>query len=74
MRKDNNSVRIILRSAAKNRILTLGTLFAVVATIVTALLPPLVLERAHGRKSSGSRTDFRVFRLHSGIGHCGIRA
>ena len=45
MRKNNNSVRIILRSAAKNRILTLGTLFAVVATIITALLPPLVLER-----------------------------
>lgn len=55
MRKDNNSVRIILRSAAKNRILTLGTLFAVVATIVTALLPPLVLERIVNALTGGNR-------------------
>ena len=55
MRKDNNSVRIILRSAAKNRILTLGTLFAVVATIVTALLQPLVLERIVNALTGGNR-------------------
>ena len=55
MRKNNNSVRIILRSAAKNRILTLGTLFAVVATIVTALLPPLVLERIVNALTGGNR-------------------
>ena len=55
MRKNNNSVWIILRSAAKNRILTLGTLFAVVATIVTALLPPLVLERIVNALTGGNR-------------------
>ena len=65
MRKNNNSVRIILRSAAKNRILTLGTLFAVVATIVTALLPPLVLERIVNALTGGNR---------QAIGRCGICA
>ena len=43
MHKNVSTVRIILSSALKNAVLSIGTIAAVAGAIVTALIPPLVL-------------------------------
>ena len=43
MHKNVSTVRIILSSALKNAVLSIGTIAAVAGAIVTALIPPLIV-------------------------------
>ena len=53
--KNVSTVRIILSSALKNAVLSIGTIAAVAGAIVTALIPPLVLERIVNTLAEGKR-------------------
>lgn len=67
MRKNDNAVRIILSFALKNAILSIGTLAAVVATILTALIPPLVLERIVNTLTGGKRPEIVLVLAYFGF-------
>ena len=67
MHKNVSTVRIILSSALKNAVLSIGTIAAVAGAIVTALLPPLVLERIVNTLAEGKRPGIMLVSAYFGI-------
>mgnify|MGYP007079257532 CR=1 FL=1 len=63
MHKNVSTVRIILSSALKNAVLSIGTVAAVAGAIVTALIPPLVLERIVNTLTEGKRPGIMLVSL-----------
>lgn len=67
MHKNVSTVRIILSSALKNAVLSIGTVAAVAGAIVTALIPPLVLERIVNTLTEGKRLGIMLVSAYFGI-------
>ena len=67
MHKNVSTVRIILSSALKNAVLSIGTIAAVAGAIVTALIPPLVLERIVNTLAKGKRPGIMLVSAYFGI-------
>ena len=67
MHKNVSTVRIILSSALKNAVLSIGTIAAVAGAIVTALIPPLVLERIVNTLTEGKRPGIMLVSAYFGI-------
>ena len=67
MHKNVSTVRIILSSALKNAVLSIGTIAAVAGAIVTALIPPLVLERIVNTLAEGKRPGIMLVSAYFGI-------
>lgn len=67
MHKNVSTVRIILSSALKNAVLSIGTVAAVAGAIVTALIPPLVLERIVNMLTEGKRPGIMLVSAYFGI-------
>lgn len=67
MHKNVSTVRIILSSALKNAVLSIGTVAAVAGAIVTALIPPLVLERIVNTLTEGKRPGIMLVSAYFGI-------
>lgn len=67
MHKNVSTVRIILSSALKNAVLSIGTIVAVAGAIVTALIPPLVLERIVNTLTEGKRPGIMLVSAYFGI-------
>lgn len=67
MHKNVSTVRIILSSALKNAVLSIGTIAAVAGAIVTALIPPLVLERIVNTLAEGKRLGIMLVSAYFGI-------
>ena len=67
MHKNVSTVRIILSSALKNAVLSIGTVAAVAGAIVTALIPPLVLERIVNTLTEGKRPEIMLVSAYFGI-------
>lgn len=67
MHKNVSTVRIILSSALKNVVLSIGTVAAVAGAIVTALIPPLVLERIVNTLTEGKRPGIMLVSAYFGI-------
>ena len=67
MHKNVSTVRIILSSALKNAVLSIGTVAAVAGAIVTALIPPLVLERILNTLTEGKRPGIMLVSAYFGI-------
>lgn len=67
MHKNVSTVRIILSSALKNAVLSIGTIAAVAGAIVTALIPPLVLERIVNTLAEGKRPEIMLVSAYFGI-------
>lgn len=67
MHKNVSTVRIILSSALKNAVLSIGTIAAVAGTIVTALIPPLVLERIVNTLAEGKCPGIMLVSAYFGI-------
>ena len=67
MHKNVSTVRIILSSALKNAVLSIGTIAAVAGAIVTALIPPLVLERIVNTLAEGKRPGIMPVSAYFGI-------
>ena len=67
MHKNVSTVRIILSSALKNAVLSIGTIAAVAGAIVTALIPPLVLERIVNTLTEGQRPGMMLVSAYFGI-------
>ena len=67
MRKNVSTVQIILSSALKNAVLSIGTIAAVAGAIVTALIPPLVLERIVNTLTEGKRPGIMLVSAYFGI-------
>lgn len=67
MHKNVSTVRIILFSALKNAVLSIGTIAAVAGAIVTALIPPLVLERIVNTLTEGNRLGIMLVSAYFGI-------
>ena len=65
--KNVSTVRIILSSALKNAVLSIGTIAAVAGAIVTALIPPLVLERIVNTLTEGKRPGIMLVSAYFGI-------
>jgi len=65
--KNVSTVRIILSSALKNAVLSIGTVAAVAGAIVTALIPPLVLERIVNTLTEGKRPGIMLVSAYFGI-------
>lgn len=65
--KNVSTVRIILSSALKNAVLSIGTVAAVAGAIVTALIPPLVLERILNTLTEGKRPGIMLVSAYFGI-------
>lgn len=61
MHKNVSTVQIILSSALKNAVLSIGTIAAVAGAIVTALIPPLVLERIVNTLTEGNARELCSF-------------
>ena len=67
MHKNVSTVQIILSSALKNAVLSIGTIAAVAGAIVTALIPPLVLERIVNTLTEGKRPGIMLVSAYFGI-------
>lgn len=67
MHKNVSTVRIILSSALKNAVLSIGTVAAVAGAIVTALIPPLVLERIVNTLAEGNHPGIMLVSAYFGI-------
>lgn len=67
MHKNVSTVRIILSSTLKNAVLSIGTVAAVAGAIVTALIPPLVLERIVNTLTEGKRPGIMLVSAYFGI-------
>lgn len=67
MHKNVSTVRIILSSALKNAVLSIGTIAAVAGAIVTALIPPLVLERIVNTLAAGKHPGIMLVSAYFGI-------
>ena len=67
MHKNVSTVRVILSSALKNAVLSIGTIAAVAGAIVTALIPPLVLERIVNTLTEGKRPGIMLVSAYFGI-------
>lgn len=67
MHKNVSTVRIILSSALKNAVLSIGTIAAVAGAIVTALIPPLVLERIVNTLAEGKCPGIMLVSAYFGI-------
>lgn len=67
MHKNVSTVRIILSSVLKNAVLSIGTVAAVAGAIVTALIPPLVLERIVNTLTEGKRLGIMLVSAYFGI-------
>lgn len=67
MHKNVSTVRIILSSALKDAVLSIGTIAAVAGAIVTALIPPLVLERIVNTLAEGKRPGIMLVSAYFGI-------
>ena len=67
MHKNVSTVRIILSSALKNAVLSIGTVAAVAGAIVTALIPPLVLERIVNTLTEGNARELCSFQHISAL-------
>lgn len=67
MRKNVSTVQIILSSALKNAVLSIGTIAAVAGAIVTALIPPLVLERIVNTLTEGKHPEIMLVSAYFGI-------
>ena len=65
--KNVSTVRIILSSALKNAVLSIGTIAAVAGAIVTALIPPLVLERIVNTLAEGKCPGIMLVSAYFGI-------
>mgnify|MGYP001696884635 FL=1 len=65
--KNVSTVRIILSSALKNAVLSIGTIAAVAGAIVTALIPPLVLERIVNTLAEGKPPGIMLVSAYFGI-------
>ena len=65
--KNVSTVRIILSSALKNAVLSIGTVAEVAGAIVTALIPPLVLERIVNTLTEGKRPGIMLVSAYFGI-------
>lgn len=65
--KNVSTVRIILSSALKNAVLSIGTIAAVAGAIVTALIPPLVLERIVNTLAEGNARELCSFQHISAL-------
>lgn len=67
MHKNVSTVRIILSFALKNAVLSIGTVAAVAGAIVTALIPPLVLERIVNTLAEGNHPGIMLVSAYFGI-------
>lgn len=67
MHKNVSTVRIILSSALKNAVLSIGTVAAVAGAIVTALIPPLMLERIVNTLAEGNHPGIMLVSAYFGI-------
>lgn len=63
--KNKNGLSNVLRSViGRTKLLTAAILFAVIGAVVTALLPPLVLERAINLLTAGNSVPFFLALLY----------
>ena len=67
MHKNVSTVRIILSSALKNAVLSIGTIAAVAGAILTALIPQLVIELILNTLSEGKRPGIMLVSAYFGI-------
>lgn len=64
MKHKNHTVRVLLQVIRQTKFLSLAILLVVIGSVVTALLPPLVLERIINRLTDGLSVPFTLALLY----------